>query len=143
MKIYFNDENNKELGTIDLPEIKTNIITNDIKNLYRCMADLIQLKNNSKQILIKIISNCITKKIIRQYFFTKPYEFIVTDTIQYSCNTVNDSIIQYCKSFNSDFRYNEYQQLEIFIGLPNKKKWYGLDMAVVENDILIDLKPIN
>jgi hypothetical protein len=142
MKIYFYD-NTKQVGQIDLPEIKTNIITNDIKNLYRCMADLIHLKNNSKQILIKIINNCITKKIVRQYFYCKPYEFIVSDCIPYSCNTVNDSIIQYLKSFNSDFRYNEYQQLEIFIGLPNNKKWYQIDTAVVENDILIDLKPIN
>jgi hypothetical protein len=142
MKIYFYD-NTKQVGQIDLLEIKTNIITNDIKNLYRCMADLIQLKNNSKQILIKIINNNSIENIVRQYFFTKPYEFVVTDTIPYSCNTVNDSIIQYCKSCNSDYRYNSHYQLEIFIGLPNDKKWYQIDTAVVENEILIDLKPIN
>jgi hypothetical protein len=142
MKIYFYN-NTKEIGQIDLPEIKTNIITNEVKNVYRCMADLIHLQKNYKQIIIKIINKNSIERIVRQYFFTKLYEFTVTDTIPYSCNTVNDSIIDYCKLLNSDYRYNSYYQLEVLLGLPNNKKWYQIDTAVVENDILIDLKPIN
>jgi hypothetical protein len=142
MKIYFYD-NTKQVGQIDLPEIKNNIITNEIKNLYRGMADLLHLQKNYKQIIIKIINNNSIEKIVRQYFYCKPYEFTVTDRIEHIGNTVNDSIIQYCKLLNSDYRYNHYQQLEVLLGLPNDKKWYGLDTAVVENEILINLKPIN